>query len=162
MKFRLVYFLALSLDYEQKPNDRRPLRTAETMPRVILEYSGGWGSSIARRVRVVVMSPCKILIVLLVVLRLSSRETTCRAYSVLLVQIISTSFCRSIINFHSPWYSSMSPSIVRIADGSAVMAAAWAALRKRAEVIWANLSDGPEAGVIIIPDAGCIGIMGKL
>jgi hypothetical protein len=41
----------------------------------------------------------------------------------------------------------MSSSIVRIADTSAFMVAAYAALRKRAEVIWANLSDGPEAGV---------------
>jgi hypothetical protein len=33
------------------------------------EYSGGWGSSIAQRVRAVVVSPCRIRIVLLVVLR---------------------------------------------------------------------------------------------
>jgi hypothetical protein len=34
MNFRLVYFLALSLDYERNSNDRKPLRTAETVPRV--------------------------------------------------------------------------------------------------------------------------------
>jgi hypothetical protein len=56
----------------------------------------------------------------------------------------------------------MSSTIVRIADGSAFMAAACAALRKRAEVIQANVSDGPEAGVIIVVDAGCIGVMGEL
>jgi hypothetical protein len=56
----------------------------------------------------------------------------------------------------------MSSSIVRIADGSAVTVAAWVALRKRVEVIQASLSDGPEAGVIIIGDAGCVGIVGEL
>jgi hypothetical protein len=56
----------------------------------------------------------------------------------------------------------MSLSIVRIADWSAVMAATWVALRKRAEVIRASLSDGPEAGVVIVGDAGCVGIMGEL
>jgi hypothetical protein len=91
------------------------------------------------------VSPCKIRIVLLAVLRLSSRATIRQAYSVLLVQITWTSLCRSIINFNSRWYSAMSWSIVRIADGSTFMVAAWAASRKRAEVIRANLSDGPEA-----------------
>jgi 5-keto 4-deoxyuronate isomerase len=56
----------------------------------------------------------------------------------------------------------MSLSIVRIADGSAFMVAAWVVSRKRAEVIWANLLDRAEAGVVIIGDAGCIGIIGKL
>jgi hypothetical protein len=81
---------------------------------------------------------------------------------VLLVWMTLTSFCRSIINFNSRRYSVMSLSIVRIADGSAFTVAAWAALRKRVEVIRANLSDGLEAGVIIVVDAGCIGIVGKL
>jgi hypothetical protein len=56
----------------------------------------------------------------------------------------------------------MSLSIVRIANRSAFMAATWAALRKRVDVIQANLSDGLDVGVIIVGDAGWIGIMGKL
>jgi hypothetical protein len=56
----------------------------------------------------------------------------------------------------------MSSSIVRIADGSAVMAATWVALRKRAEVIRASLLDGLEAGVVIVGDAGFISIVGEL
>jgi hypothetical protein len=56
----------------------------------------------------------------------------------------------------------MSSSIVRITDGSAFMVAAWVASRKGVEIIQANVSDGPDIGVIIVVDVGCIGIMGKL
>jgi hypothetical protein len=52
--------------------------------------------------------------------------------------------------------------IFRIDNILAFIAAAWVALRKTAEVSQANLSDGPDAGVIIMGDAGCIGIMGEL
>jgi hypothetical protein len=52
--------------------------------------------------------------------------------------------------------------IGRIANISAFIVAASAALRKWAEVIQANLLDRPEAGVIIIGDVGCLGIMGEL
>jgi hypothetical protein len=56
----------------------------------------------------------------------------------------------------------VSSSIVRIADRSAVIAAAWAVLRKRAEVIRASLSHRLEAGVVIILDTGCVSIVGEL
>jgi hypothetical protein len=36
MNFRLVFFLALSLDYEWNSNDQEPLRIAETVPRVTM------------------------------------------------------------------------------------------------------------------------------
>jgi hypothetical protein len=66
------------------------------------------------------------------------------------------------MTFSSQWYSLMSLSIVTITNRSAFTVPTWAALRKSMEIIWANLSDQPEAGVIIIGDMGCIAIMGVL
>jgi hypothetical protein len=39
-EIQISYFLALSSDYERKPNDRKSLHTAETVPRVTFSLQG--------------------------------------------------------------------------------------------------------------------------
>jgi hypothetical protein len=50
----------------------------------------------------------------------------------------------------------------RVDNIPAFTAAAWVVLRKIIEVSQANLSDGPDIGVIIMGDAGYIDIIGQL
>jgi hypothetical protein len=52
--------------------------------------------------------------------------------------------------------------VVRIANVSAFIVATWVALTKRVELIWVSLLDRPDIGVVILGDAGCVGIIGKL
>jgi hypothetical protein len=48
----------------------------------------------------------------------------------------------------------------RVNNIPAFIVAAWVVLRKTIEVYQANLSDGPDIGVIIMRDAGYIDIIG--